>query len=157
MSSERITAAKDPRERVVRFSPQRQAMEASARRKLMLLLTATMLIGVGAFFAVEQAASGDGPSWAERFTDLGMLPFGAVLAGIAITLGLVYRVPRAHVYALLILAVFFAGQLMTNETPWRSGPVVLVACGAIVLIGGAIQLWRFSREFGPRTPGGLDA
>lgn len=126
----------------VKFGPGRQAQEKRSKAKLSMLLTLTMILGIITFYAFTGNSE-----WQTWIRNLGIIPFGFVLALVLGAVGLLFEMKRFVLYAGLILAVFIAGHL-TDSDP----PAYFMLLGIIFLIAGLVMLIRFLRKY-PKPKG----
>jgi hypothetical protein len=121
-------------------------LEARGRRRRVSLtaglFTLTLLGGVGMLFAFE----GEAAAWKERLQELGDVVFGLMLALVATVLGLVYRAPRAHLYAAAAVASFLAFHVIGPIEGVHGLVLPVVATGVVPLLVGGALLARFLRR-----------
>jgi hypothetical protein len=120
------------------------AVVPQARKTNVRLFIAGMvalMLGVMAFVLVS---AGSTPDWLGRFF---IFIFGAIIAAVVCMIGFWWNVRRWYIYAALILAGAASHQWL--GVPLNYGFIIP---GAIILISGAIMLFRFLRRY-PKTSG----
>ena len=126
-----------PRMGYVKFSPKRQARVKQGHQRLSLLLAFTTVAGLGVFFAFTGDAE-----WQKSIQDLGLLPFGFVLAAVSIACGMLFGFKRFIVYGGLIILIFISGHLANSDPP-----AYFILIGFIIFVVGVVMLIRFVRRF----------
>jgi hypothetical protein len=126
-----------PRLGYVKFSPERQAKENKGRTGMLVVFTLTFAFGFVAFYAF----TGDS-DWQIFFRNLGMIPFGSVLAVVLLAVGLFFSIRRFVIYGLLTLAIFIAGHFAHSDPP-----VFFIFIGIVVFIVGLTLFVRFIRKY----------
>ena len=119
------------------------ARESRVRRLHLLLAALLAMISIVAVVAYRASA---GDARTALGDHAGLIGFGLMLALIGATLGVVYRVTRAHLYAIAMLAIFSGGAMLAGPLPWRSMPTLLVAAGALISAGGVAVLVSFLHD-----------
>jgi hypothetical protein len=122
-----------PRLGYVRFSAQRQAREKHNRYSLTILFTLTAFLGSFVFLIYSM----DMPflSWVR---DLGIIPFGFVLALVSAVVGHLYDLKRCLVYSMIVMAVFITGHILDYK---MSFPFFFI--GGTLSVVGFTMLVRF--------------
>ena len=94
--------------------------------------------------------------WRDRLRDLGDLALGLLLALIATAVGVVYRAPRGHLYAIATVAAFLAFRVAGPIEGWRDPILPLIAAGLVPVVLGSALLVRFlGRHPASDAPEGL--
>jgi len=132
-----------PRLGYVKFSPQREKKERMNITYLTALLSVTALLGMVVF----SAYSGDA-AWQLWIRNLGIIPFGFVLAVVALALGLLYDIRRCYVYAAVILVAFIVGHLLELRL-WFQFAVP----GLVIFVVGLVLFIRLITR-NPKVPAG---
>ena len=130
-----------PRLGYVKFSPQREDQQKRNMSLLVLLLTVTAAIGG----VVSMAYTGEA-GWQRWVRGLEAIPFGIVLASVAAAFGLLWRIRRCLIYAVLTVAIFAVGHLYHLRIFVHLGIL-----GAILSVVGMTLLIGFIRKY-PRRP-----
>ncbi len=112
------------------------------KHMVMALFGMTLLLGLAVALASD---AGLAAQWIERARNLGSLVPGIVFASVASGIGFIYRAPRAHAYAMAIMAIFICLSLSSpNPSLTRHGvPLAMAAAGMAPLLTGAFLLRRF--------------
>jgi len=122
----------------VAFSPQRKVWEKKNLTVLTLVGCATFAGGIVSFVAFTGGAG----QWKAMLRDMGMIPFGAILALLAIVVALLFGFKRLYAYAGLILIVFIGGHMLDVH------PVANFALpGAVILVYGLSMLLKFLKKY----------
>ncbi|MCP4566299.1 MAG: hypothetical protein GY841_01830 [FCB group bacterium] len=121
----------------VKFSPEREAQDKKNKFKLTILLTMTMLAGMGAFYAFTGNAA-----WQVWIQDLRLIPFGFVLSLIIGVLGFLYGIYRFVLYGVIILAVFIGGHYAHSDPG-----VYFLLPGIMFTLVGTTKLIIFLRRY----------
>jgi len=132
-----------PRLGYVKFSPQREQKERMNMTYLVALLSVTALLGMVVF----SAYSGDA-AWQLWIRNLGIIPFGFVLAVVAFALGLLYDIRRCYLYAVVIIATFIVGHVLELRL-WFQFAVP----GLVILVVGLVLFIRLITRY-PKVPAG---
>jgi hypothetical protein len=110
---------------------------------LRIVLFASLLLGAGAWFALERG----GGSLNLADVELGIAPVGVIVAVLMVVGAVVFQIRRAWFYALLSLTAA-AGVLLGYPAEFG-----LAATGAIMALAGIILLGRFLQRY-PAQPAG---
>lgn len=117
--------------------PERKNKEARKKRLLVVVGIFSFLAGVVNFlaFTVDSA-------WITWIKDLELIPFGAVLSLIALSIAIIYFIKRFIVYAIIILATFVIGHLMEIVFP-----AYFIFLGVVFLVVGLYYLVNFIKKY----------
>ncbi len=122
-----------PRMGYVKFSAERQAREKHNKNSLMILFTFTTFLGAFVFLIYTM----DMP-YLDWVKDLGIIPFGFVLAMVSAVVGHLYDMKRYLIYAAIIMAAFIIEHLLGYRLFFSFSLI-----GGILTIVGLIMLVRF--------------
>lgn len=119
-----------------------QLKKSSLKLKHLLVagaFTFTLVVGVVLF--IKQNGNSGG---VEQLQGLGGLLFGFMLAFISTVIGLVWQAKRAHIYAIIIVAVFVVLRVMQHgDSAWGELTLPVMVSGIVVLVSGICLFSRF--------------
>jgi len=134
-----------PRLGYVNFSPERLAKVELGKKRLTVLFTITLLLGVFAFWAFT------GTNDLQLFIrNLKLLPFGFVFSLTIIACGWFFDMYRFVWYGLLVLISFIGGHFLNSDPP-----AYFLFPGIIILGIGLVLFISFVRKY-PRQSGDID-